>query len=129
MNIPHTHPRATEINVAINGTLRTGMLAENGARFVFNNVPAGSATVFPQGAIHFEMNTECREFSCQAAKTWGCTLTFISLDPTLFVAAFNHEDPGTLAIAQRCTSVDPCQFNLCDSDHFSFQSSVSRPTL
>jgi hypothetical protein len=65
MNIPHTHPRATEINIAVNGTLRTGMLAENGARFVFNNVPAGSATVFPQGAIHFEMNLDCREFPHQ----------------------------------------------------------------
>jgi hypothetical protein len=63
MNIPHTHPRATEINIAINGTLRTGMLAENGARFVFNDVPAGSAAVFPKGAIHFEMNLECGEFS------------------------------------------------------------------
>ena len=64
MNIPHTHPRATEINVAINGSLRTGMLQENGARFVFNDVPAGSATVFPQGAIHFEMNLECgKEFN------------------------------------------------------------------
>ena len=65
MNTPHTHPRATEINIAINGTLRTGMLAENGARFVFNNVPAGSATVFPRGAIHFEMNLECGELSVQ----------------------------------------------------------------
>jgi Cupin len=62
MNTPHTHPRATEINFAVNGSLRTGMLAENGARFVFNDVPAGSATVFPRGAIHFEMNLECGEF-------------------------------------------------------------------
>jgi len=23
-------------------------------------------------------------------------------EPTLFVAAFNHEDPGVLAVAQRC---------------------------
>jgi oxalate decarboxylase/phosphoglucose isomerase-like protein (cupin superfamily) len=63
LNTPHTHPRATEINIAINGTLRTGMLAENGARFVFNDVPPGSVTVFPQGAIHFEMNLGCGEFS------------------------------------------------------------------
>jgi hypothetical protein len=59
MNTPHVHPRATEINFALNGTLRTGMLNENGVRFVSNDVPAGSATVFPRGAIHFEMNTEC----------------------------------------------------------------------
>jgi oxalate decarboxylase/phosphoglucose isomerase-like protein (cupin superfamily) len=86
-NIPHTHPRATEINIAVNGSLRTGMLQENGARFVYNIVPAGSATVFPKGAIHFEMNLECQ--------------------PTIFVAAFDHEDPGTLAIAQRFFGLPP----------------------
>jgi hypothetical protein len=59
MNTPHVHPRATEINFAVNGTLRTGFLNENGDRFVANDVPFGSAAVFPRGAIHFEMNTEC----------------------------------------------------------------------
>lgn len=48
VNTPHTHPRATEINISVNGTLRTGMLAENGARFVVNELPPGSMTVFPQ---------------------------------------------------------------------------------
>ncbi|KAF7986835.1 hypothetical protein HWV62_12614 [Athelia sp. TMB] len=81
INTPHTHPRATEINFSVNGTLRTGLLTENGARFVVNDLPAGSATVFPVGAIHFEMNTECT--------------------PSLFVAAFNDEDPGVDSLAQR----------------------------
>ncbi|KAJ7656259.1 RmlC-like cupin domain-containing protein [Mycena polygramma] len=81
INTPHTHPRATEINFSVNGTLRTGMLSENGARFVVNSLPPGSMTVFPQGAIHFEMNDGC--------------------EPAMFVAAFNGEDPGVLSIAQR----------------------------
>ncbi|KAJ7509922.1 RmlC-like cupin [Mycena galericulata] len=81
MNTPHTHPRATEINFSVNGTLRTGMLAENGARFVVNELPPGSMTVFPQGAIHFEMNEGC--------------------EPAMFVAAFNGEDPGVQSTAQR----------------------------
>ncbi|KAJ6581784.1 RmlC-like cupin domain-containing protein [Mycena capillaripes] len=81
INTPHTHPRATEINFSVNGTLRTGMLAENGARFVVNDLPPGSMTVFPQGAVHFEMNDGC--------------------EPAMFVAAFNGEDPGVLSLAQR----------------------------
>ncbi|KAJ7728464.1 RmlC-like cupin [Mycena metata] len=81
MNSPHTHPRAAEINFSVNGTLRTGMLAENGARFVVNQLPPGSMTVFPQGAIHFEQNIGC--------------------EPAMFVAAFNGEDPGVLQMAQR----------------------------
>ncbi|KAJ6506752.1 RmlC-like cupin [Mycena sanguinolenta] len=81
INTPHTHPRATEINFSVNGTLRTGFLTENGGRFVVNDLPPGSMTVFPQGAIHFEMNDGC--------------------EPAMFVAAFNGEDPGVLSVAQR----------------------------
>lgn len=61
-NTPHTHPRATEFNFAVNGTLQAGILTENGARFVFNEVNPGSAAIFPNGAIHFEMNNECGMF-------------------------------------------------------------------
>lgn len=46
MNTPHTHPRATEMLYLVNGTLETGMLDENGARFVYNTINAGSAAVF-----------------------------------------------------------------------------------
>ena len=59
LNTPHTHPRATEFNFVVNGTLQAGFLEENGARFIMNDVPAGSATIFPKGAIHFEMNPGC----------------------------------------------------------------------
>jgi hypothetical protein len=46
----------------VNGTLRTGLLTENGARFVVNDLPPGSMTVFPQGSVHFEMNDGCGEY-------------------------------------------------------------------
>src|SRR5436190_11793274 len=85
MNIPHTHPRATEINFAVNGTLRTGMLAENGARFVFNNVKPGSATVFPRGAIHFEMNTECCKCLLSLSQSCFVVLIIIHLCSTYII--------------------------------------------
>src|SRR5436309_1087125 len=44
-----------------------------------NTLKRGMATVFPQGAIHFEQNLKC--------------------EPALFVAGFNNEDPGVLTIA------------------------------
>ncbi|KAF7986548.1 hypothetical protein HWV62_26276 [Athelia sp. TMB] len=87
INTPHTHPRATEINFSVNGTLRAGLLTENGARFVVSDLPPGSASVFPKGAIHFEMNTGC--------------------EPAQFVAAFNDEDPGVLSVAQRYFGLPP----------------------
>lgn len=63
INTPHTHPRATEFNFAVNGTFRVGTLQENGARFVYNELKPGQASVFPQGAIHFEQNLGCGAFS------------------------------------------------------------------
>jgi hypothetical protein len=81
------------------------MLAENGARFVFNELPAGSATVFPKGAIHFEMNLECGEFFQPRPYLFDPQRKEkMAAEPTLFVAAFNNEDPGVLQLAQRCAA-------------------------
>ena len=82
MNTPHTHPRATEILYLVSGEMETGFIEENGARFVHNVLTKGQGTLFPQGSIHYQINTGC--------------------DPVLFVAALNNEDPGTSQIAQRC---------------------------
>jgi oxalate decarboxylase/phosphoglucose isomerase-like protein (cupin superfamily) len=83
MNSPHTHPRATEVLLVVNGTegIQSGFLAENGARFVLNTIHPYQATVFPRGSIHFQANLGC--------------------DPVMFVATLNDEDPGTLQVAQR----------------------------
>ncbi|KAK7032670.1 RmlC-like cupin [Favolaschia claudopus] len=87
MNTPHTHPRATEIQYNVNGTIRTGMITENGARFVMTDLKPGEMTIFPQGSIHFQINEGC--------------------DPALFVAALNSEDPGALQVAQRFLGLPP----------------------
>jgi oxalate decarboxylase/phosphoglucose isomerase-like protein (cupin superfamily) len=85
LNTPHIHPRATEFNFNVNGTLRTGFLQENGARFVMNTIYPGQAALFPQGAIHFQQNLGC--------------------EPVIFVAAFSFEDPGTSTIANNFFSL------------------------
>ncbi|KAK6996814.1 RmlC-like cupin [Favolaschia claudopus] len=87
MNTPHTHPRATEMQFSVNGTIRTGMITENNARFIMTDLPPGSMTIFPQGSIHFQFNDGC--------------------SPALFVASFNSEDPGALQIAQRFLGLPP----------------------
>jgi hypothetical protein len=87
-NTPHTHPRATEFNIIVAGSaLRTGIIHENGGRFIENDVPLGSAAIFQQGVIHFEQNLGC--------------------DPAVFVAGFNNEDPGVDQIANRFFEIDP----------------------
>ena len=79
INLPHTHPRATEFNIVVRGTLAAGLFQENEARFITNVLKTGQATIFPQGAIHFEQNIGC--------------------EPAIFIAGFNNEDPGVSTVA------------------------------
>ena len=81
---------------------------ENGARFVDVELAAGSAAVFPMGAIHFEMNPSC--------------------EPAMFVAAFDGEDPGVGQVAQRCKYISFHSHGITNSYEL-FQTSVFPLTL
>ncbi|KAJ7913005.1 RmlC-like cupin [Mycena leptocephala] len=48
INTPHTHPRATEIQFSVNGTIRTGMITENNSRFIMTEIKPGGITIFPR---------------------------------------------------------------------------------
>ncbi|KAL8905040.1 MAG: hypothetical protein Q9171_006829 [Xanthocarpia ochracea] len=79
-NTPHTHPRSSEINLVVQGSLETEFTLENGARTVRNTLATHQMTVFPQGALHTEFNPNC--------------------DDAIFVAGFASEDPGVQQVAQ-----------------------------
>jgi len=78
-NLPHIHPRATEINFIVSGEFQAGFFSENGGKFIGHLLKPGMATVFPKGVIHFEVNMQCER--------------------AVFVAAFNNQDPGVTTIA------------------------------
>ncbi|KAL5716268.1 hypothetical protein ACHQM5_017984 [Ranunculus cassubicifolius] len=53
----HTHPRASELLVCIQGTLLVGFVTSNPEYRLFSNVlHPGDLFVFPQGLIHFQQN-------------------------------------------------------------------------
>ena len=87
MNTPHTHPRGTELNIVVQGSLMTTMILENGARAVTNHNTLYQMNVFPQGALHQEFNPDCT--------------------PTVFVASFNNEDAGTQQTADAFFKLAP----------------------
>ncbi|CAK9187042.1 unnamed protein product [Ilex paraguariensis] len=61
LNPPHTHPRATEILVVLEGTLYVGFVTSNlnpSNRLFTKVLHAGDVFVFPQGLIHFQFNPE-----------------------------------------------------------------------
>ncbi|XP_019058904.1 PREDICTED: germin-like protein subfamily 1 member 7 [Tarenaya hassleriana] len=57
-NPPHTHPRATEILVLVEGTLLVGFVSSNQDKNrLFSKVLyPGDVFVFPIGMIHFQVN-------------------------------------------------------------------------
>ncbi|PQQ06772.1 germin-like protein subfamily 1 member 11 isoform X1 [Prunus yedoensis var. nudiflora] len=58
LNPPHTHPRATEILVVLEGTLYVGFVTSNGDgnRLFTKVLNMGDVFVFPIGLIHFQLN-------------------------------------------------------------------------
>ncbi|KAF9461815.1 RmlC-like cupin domain-containing protein [Collybia nuda] len=80
LNIPHFHPRASEIFFVTEGVLDTGFVMENGFNTeIQTQLGKFQGTVFPIGSIHYQQNPTC--------------------DPVVFVAALNSEDPGRSDIA------------------------------
>ena len=57
LNPPHTHPRATEILVVVEGTLYVGFVTSNPNRLITKTLYPGDVFVFPIGLIHFQFNT------------------------------------------------------------------------
>ncbi|KAF5206141.1 Germin-like protein subfamily 1 member [Thalictrum thalictroides] len=57
LNPPHTHPRATEILVVLEGTLYVGFVtSSSGNRLITKVLNRGDVFVFPEGLIHFQYN-------------------------------------------------------------------------
>ena len=54
---PHTHPRASEILVVLEGTVLVGFITSNPGNQLFTRVlNKGDVFVFPIGLIHFQLN-------------------------------------------------------------------------
>jgi oxalate decarboxylase/phosphoglucose isomerase-like protein (cupin superfamily) len=81
INLPHVHPRGTELFHVLEGSFTTGFLEENNGRYIQNTLTAGQVTIFPQGLVHFEQNN-------------GCTRA-------VFLSAFSSEDPGVVTLSTR----------------------------
>ncbi|CAM9889687.1 unnamed protein product [Chrysoparadoxa australica] len=79
INLPHVHPRASELVYAIDAKkLLVAFSEENGGRGIENKISTGMTTFFPEGLVHFQQN-----LSCENAK---------------YVAFLNSEDPGIVTI-------------------------------
>ncbi|RYR02570.1 hypothetical protein Ahy_B06g081358 isoform B [Arachis hypogaea] len=82
LNPPHTHPRATEILIVIEGTLLVGFVTsnQNNTNRLFTKVlNKGDVFVFPIGLIHFQSN--------------------IGYGNAFAIAGLSSQNPGVITIA------------------------------
>ncbi|OAE24130.1 hypothetical protein AXG93_2752s1440 [Marchantia polymorpha subsp. ruderalis] len=78
-NVPHTHPRATELLSLISGgPLQAGFVDTKGQAHIHILYP-GDLIVFPRGLLHFELN--------------------VGTETAFYLSALNSQNPGTLDAA------------------------------
>ncbi|KAG9458974.1 hypothetical protein H6P81_003482 [Aristolochia fimbriata] len=73
VNVPHYHPRATEMAVVLEGTVYSGFV-DSTSRVFAKVIEKGEVMVFPKGLVHFQMNV-----GDSPATIFGC---------------FNSQNPG-----------------------------------
>ncbi|GMN25861.1 hypothetical protein TIFTF001_001081 [Ficus carica] len=88
-NPPHTHPRATEILVVLEGTLYVGFVTSNqdGNRLFTKVLNKGDVFVFPIGLIHFQFNP--------------------GHYPAIAFAGLGSQNPGVIPIAKSIFGSNP----------------------
>ncbi|KAL3739334.1 hypothetical protein ACJRO7_020706 [Eucalyptus globulus] len=80
INPPHTHPRASEILLVLEGTLEVGFITSNpDNRLISKILQKGDVFVFPQGLIHYQRNT--------------------GFGNAVAIAGLGSENPGVITIA------------------------------
>ncbi|KAL8129069.1 hypothetical protein V2J09_018224 [Rumex salicifolius] len=91
LNPPHIHPRATEVQTLIKGTLYVGFVTSNDAngnnKFVTKVLYPGDVFVFPQGLIHFQFN--------------------IGDTPAMAISGLSSQNPGVITIANATFGSNP----------------------
>ncbi|XVF57028.1 hypothetical protein PTKIN_Ptkin06aG0169900 [Pterospermum kingtungense] len=88
LNPPHTHPRATEILVVVEGTLYVGFVTSSPEnRLITKVLYPGDVFVFPVGLIHFQFN--------------------VGKTNAVAFAALSSQNPGVITIAKAVFGSNP----------------------
>ncbi|KAM7523206.1 hypothetical protein LguiA_013114 [Lonicera macranthoides] len=88
LNPPHTHPRATEALIVLEGTLYVGFVTSNPENRLFTKVlNKGDVFVFPEGLIHFQFN--------------------VGKTNAVAIAGLSSQNPGVITIANAVFGSNP----------------------
>ncbi|CAI9753348.1 unnamed protein product [Fraxinus pennsylvanica] len=93
LNAPHTHPLASEVLLAVEGTLYVGFVTSNPGdpnikyKLFTKTLYPGDVFVFPQGLIHFQLN--------------------VGKNNAVAFAGLSSQNPGRITIANAVFGSDP----------------------
>lgn len=88
VNPPHSHPRASEIIVVLEGTLEVGFISSGfDLRHISKVLQPGDVFVFPAGLIHYQRN--------------------VGSGNAAVIAALNSQSPGTISLASAIFGAEP----------------------
>ncbi|XP_043720165.1 germin-like protein subfamily 3 member 2 [Telopea speciosissima] len=73
INVPHFHPRATEVALVLEGKVYSGFV-DSANRIYAKVIEKGEVIVFPKGLLHFQMN--------------------VGDSPATIYGSFNSQNPG-----------------------------------
>ncbi|XP_068659943.1 germin-like protein subfamily 3 member 2 [Aristolochia californica] len=73
VNVPHYHPRATEIVIVLEGSVYSGFVDSTNRVFA-KVIEKGEVMIFPKGLVHFQMN--------------------VGDSPATIFGSFNSQNPG-----------------------------------
>ncbi|KAL9244538.1 hypothetical protein vseg_018307 [Gypsophila vaccaria] len=106
LNPPHIHPRGTEVQTVLEGTLYVGFVTSNlatgGNKFLTKVITKGDIVVFPQGLIHFEFNignTPAASLVSFSSQNAGVI--------TIANATFGSEPPISVDVLSKAFQLDP----------------------
>ncbi|CAK7325237.1 unnamed protein product [Dovyalis caffra] len=77
VNVPHFHPRATEVAYVLEGKIYSGFVDTQNKVFA-KVLEKGEVMVFPEGLVHFQMN--------------------VGDKPATILGSFNSQNPGLMKI-------------------------------
>ncbi|CAN1150861.1 Putative germin-like protein 2-1 [Linum perenne] len=88
INPPHTHPRATEILIVIEGSLEVGFVTSNpDNRLISKILHKGDVFVFPIGLIHYQRN--------------------VGYGNAVAIAGLSSQNPGVITVANSVFGAKP----------------------
>ncbi|XP_068636007.1 germin-like protein 9-3 [Aristolochia californica] len=90
INPPHSHPRASELLMVLQGTLEVGLIDSSNKLFV-QTLRAPDLFIFPKGLVHYQLNTDGENPALAIGMFGGASAGTISLPTNLFGSGIDAE--------------------------------------